>query len=379
MIKKKIISITNLSISADSGLAAEIRINFIHKGLKDADCLHKIYSSQTNYIGKNNNYIFKNLSKASFLMKLMFFICINPFVFFLFLMRTDRQSVIMIDKLPMNLVVPFFLFKIIKNNRIISIYNEFFVQNVKQESTLHNVINNIQYKLWIVLLRCTNVLIVISDEHATYFKRYLPNQSEIVVIPMLLNYKMEEDLKIKKKREIFCICYAGALSESNGVEILIQAVSYIKDHHPILLTMFGPSLNEYRSYLDNIIRDLNISDYVHLGQARSNTETKQFLKTQDLLVIPKLEDDRALGYIPSKLGDFLYSKTPVLVSDVGEISKHIKDGDNGYLFNPNVKNDLSIRILSIINDSNSDIGENGYLYSGLFHYSNQVKSLLKVI
>ncbi len=375
--KKNIISITEESIGGDNGSATAIRINFIHRGLEENDYDVEVFSYATSRDVENDNYLFKNLNNSSFVKRFFYFFLINPISFFFFLMKIDKKSLILIDKLAFNLVIPFCLFKLLKGNKIIAIYNEFFVKNADAGSLKSTLKSKMNYFFWAVLLKFTDILIVISDKHSEYFKKYLRKKAKTIVIPMLLDYKKEQISK--NKSDVFSICYAGALSKSNGVELLMEQVALIASKVKVRLNIFGPTLQVYRTSLQKKIENLGLTDIVFLDLPKSNEETKSFLKTQDLLVIPKLNDVRAVGYIPSKLGDFLCSGTPVLVANIGEISKHITDKQNGYLFNPDIENDLSNKILEIINNPNDNIGEKGHLYAEKFHYLNQVKELVSVL
>ena len=183
---------------------------------------------------------------------------------------------------------------------------------------------------------------------------------------------------MEDKNTEFKICYAGSISRSNGVELLIQSFAQVKTG---VLTIFGPVQQDYKLYLIELIKELKLEKLVFIEDAKEYLDTMSFLKGQDLLVIPKLKDERSVGYIPSKLGDFLLSETATLVTDVGQMSHYIQDGHNGYLVKPDSIIELSNKLQECFNqrDLNRIVGVEGKKITVDFHYHSQVNKLIKEI
>ncbi|SPY79326.1 glycosyltransferase [Providencia rustigianii] len=124
-----------------------------------------------------------------------------------------------------------------------------------------------------------------------------------------------------------------------------------------------------------------MSTHISICNAKSNTETISILNTADILVIPKIEDSRSIGYIPSKLGDFLFTGKPVIATSLGEIPKYIINEESGYLIQPDSEISLANCIEKIILNYTTakKIGKNGRYLTKHFDYLTQSKNILNKI
>jgi len=372
-----IISISGIDFDKDGGEASDIRTKFINKGFKTDDTSIKVYSYKANYSASTSfegQYIFEEKkNQSSFISKVIAAFKKN-WDFFIFLMKFKRDDIILIDKLPIILIYPFLLFKIIRKNYVAAQFSEFLVHHTTPNTKIGKILGNFYFFSLKLLLKKVDLVLVISKEHRRYYESLVKKECNFFVLPFLI----DTDKNVDNNREInsrFKVCYAGALSKSNGVEFLIDAFVNVEDAE---LEIFGPSIDGYEKFLIDKVDSLKISHKVFISKAKENTETIRLLATKDLLVIPKLDDFRAKGYIPSKLGDFLFSGTPVLVTDVGEMDEYIFDGINGYIIKTEDPVEFGKKIDSIINNQASSeyIGVEGKKTTIKFHYKNQMDSFL---
>lgn len=372
----KITSISCINLSKDGGDAHTIRTNLLHRGLKEQNIALDIFSYSTNYdlnstvhLGK---YIFNNLNRKRFFMKKIGLL-LNSFIFFRFLLSIPKQNVILIDKLEINLVLSFIFFKMIRRNVVVAQYHEFLTFHNKPKNRLIQVIMKVHFILLKLLLKHIDLLIAISSIHGEYFKQFM-RKKNIFVIPMLIDYKKDKNILTEKyeKHSPFRICYGGAISKSNGIELLIEAT---KNIHSIQLNIFGYCTPDYKN-------ELYKKYGIIIGDSKNNNEAKKILATQNLLVIPKIKDKRSLGYIPSKLGDFFMSGVPVLATQVGIMDQYIFNNKNGFIVEPDNVNKMQEKILSIVNlkeEELREIGINGMLSAEQFDYLPQIKALITSI
>ncbi|WP_194850508.1 glycosyltransferase [Nonlabens antarcticus] len=374
----KIISISNINLETDNGDAHAIRTKLLHKGLEKKIDLEIFSYSTAQHVEKqipSGKYLFSsNLGKI----KIAVYInhIVNSFYFIFFLCRIKRQTSLLIDKLPINLVIPFIFFKLFRKNKVIAQYHEFLIYHSPPSKLYIRYIKDFHYCLLKILLKAVDFLIVISHEHSKYYKKFLKKEAQILIVPILIDASLSITCRKIDDFSRFKICYAGAISKSNGIELLLEA---IKNNSKLELLIFGPSDKTYFEILKH-----NYFSYsnIKFEKAKSNQETKIVLSQQDLLVIPKIQDLRSVGYIPTKLADFLFSGTPVLATNIGELDKYIIDGHNGYLVKadnlPEMREKINNISLKSVNELRS-IGENGILTSKMFHYEKQVESILSEI
>lgn len=380
----EVITISGIDLENDKGNPHSVRMRFIDKGFRENGVAVKNYSYSTDHTflnceeRKSRGYLFKSYSKQNKLFTLLANFH-NSFIFLIFLLRIPRSSILLIDTLPTNLIFPFFFVRIIKKNLVVAQYYEFFVFHTKPKSIFSRILMQLNFYFLKRLLRFIDILIVISDYHQGYFKKYLRKGSKVIVISMFLDFQENNTVNVIKCEDCFCICYAGTITESNGIELLIRASSQVSN---ISLSLYGFCTDEYKRKLGILAEQFflnNESFFIH-GPI-SNDEIVKILRSQNLLVIPKVLDNRSNGYIPSKLGDFLHSGVPVLCTDIAEMNNYIIDGINGFLVEADAQAmaDKINKIRNTPTEELKNIGRNGKVTSKKFHYSFQVQNILDEI
>ena len=92
---------------------------------------------------------------------------------------------------------------------------------------------------------------------------------------------------------------------------------------------------------------------------------KELIREQleaSVLVLAKPESIHADYCFPTKIGEYLSTKNPVLVTDTGEISKHLTDNKNVFLVKPNSIEVLASKLSWILTHRKEAlaIGKAGY-------------------
>lgn len=377
---QKILFIDNAFYNADQGDAALIRDNFIVKGLQSLNCkvLRGSYdTSYKEYINTSDfKHVLKPTKKVSFIKRAIKQFILDPYNIFNFI-RQQKYNILICRVYQWWLLPSFIFTKVFKKSKFVIIINEFLGVS-PSEGLFSKFIQFFNDSFLMPLfLKCATHIIVISQEHEKFYKKY-NKKAKFIIVPMLLMYDKDKEDKEPKKSlqsDVFNICYAGTLTKSNGVDLLIESIPLIKSTtKELIFHLFGPIPPSYKIHLDNITKGLN---NVRVYPPKNNKETIHFLSGCDLLVIPKIVDARSVGYIPAKLGDFLYSATPTLATRVGDIEKYISNGSNGFLCEPTIE-DLSRSIDNILNGTNDliQIGLAGKKTAKIFDYKYQSKIIL---
>lgn len=109
-----------------------------------------------------------------------------------------------------------------------------------------------------------------------------------------------------------------------------------------------------------------------------NKEAIAFIQDHiDILVIPKLNDDRARGYIPSKLGVTFIPESPLSSLMSAEMNQYIQHQKNGFIVSSESPEPLT-RIISFICENyeiSQKIGLEGRLSACQFDYKKQITPL----
>ncbi|WP_230406035.1 glycosyltransferase [Plesiomonas shigelloides] len=373
--------IAHVSCGIDNGDASEIRTKFIKKGLEEHGYNFKTisycYNNGSRHVSESFRYLSQDKNNHHWLKKIFVF----PILLLFELIRIHRfPKYMLVDKLPVYLSVPVFIFSRLFKKKIILIVNEFpnaFIY--KKKLSLKSILEYISLKL---LGFGTEVIIVISREHESIYRSYANKRCKFIVLPILMDTSLEYT-PVKLNNKIKHIVYAGAISESNGVELLIESSKVLIDnlvpHH---LTIIGPGISKlYIDKLNKKINDLGIESVVDILPPISNNDVINLLRQSDILVIPKLSDQRSIGYIPSKLGDFLFTGRPVICSKLGEISNYVVHGKSGFLVSPDSVFELSSCIRDVILKyaEFESVGLEGMKVARAFDYRTQCDRLLHLL
>ena len=229
------------------------------------------------------------------------------------------------------------------------------------------------YKLFDVYLLMTKNLI-------TYFKTF--SKTPALHVPMTVDLKrFDPDLR-NHDENIHKILYTGQLDDSkDGVDLLLKAFSEVyKSHNNYRLHLFGPtkseeSLQEYK----NMVKDLGIDEVVFFeGLVTRNVITEKVLNA-NILVLPRPDSLQAQNGFPTKLGEYLASGNPTLVTSVGELPDYLTDGKSTFMAIPGDIVSLEKKLYEIIEnyDFAKKVGLNGRKVAELnFNNINQAKSII---
>jgi 1,2-diacylglycerol 3-alpha-glucosyltransferase len=137
------------------------------------------------------------------------------------------------------------------------------------------------------------------------------------------------------------VMFAGRLAEEKHVDVLIEAVSKTPPELKVHLEIVGGG--EVRSSLEELVRRLGMSDRVKfLGLASDEDLRKAYIQA-DLFCMPGTAELQSLVTLEA-----MSASTPVVLADAMALPHLVRDGENGYLFTPNDRDDLAKKITMIL-------------------------------
>jgi glycosyltransferase involved in cell wall biosynthesis len=174
------------------------------------------------------------------------------------------------------------------------------------------------------------------------------------------------------------ICYMGNLELSkDNVDNIIEAFSIIANKHSnIVLHLYGTPSSHDLQIIYEIISKFNLTDRVIFKGKVANSEVPGILSRSFILVSSQPITKRAEGGFPTKLGEYMASGVPTLVTNVGEIGDYITNGINGWLAKPCDPEDYAKNMEYIINNYSEalQVAENAKEYvMENFDYKKQSK------
>lgn len=151
----------------------------------------------------------------------------------------------------------------------------------------------------------------------------------------------------------FEIVYVGRLEVVKNVASLIKAFAN-SNNTKAHLTIVGDGRE--RNNLEELSTTLNLESKITFTGFSS--EPSKYLSNADLFVLPSFSEGFGIA-----AAEAMFLKIPVLCSNVGGIPEFVKDGENGWLFNPQNIEELASKLNEIMQmDSSSltEVGLNGY-------------------
>lgn len=158
---------------------------------------------------------------------------------------------------------------------------------------------------------------------------------------------LEEDLeKIRQKYhlgECKLLGVFGRFSNEKGQAFAIKALRIVKrQYKDVKLLLLGEGVDELK--LKALVEDQCVQDDVIFCGYQSNIST--YLKLVDFVIVPSLSEG-----IPNIILESLYLNKPVICTNVGGIPDIVKDNYNGCLVEPGSENEISSKILELMDNT----------------------------
>lgn len=211
------------------------------------------------------------------------------------------------------------------------------------------------------LKRITGV-IVISNALKDYFIAKGINNNNVHVINMIVDLNRFNNI-IKINTDNY-FAYCGTVSTyKDGVDQLITAFSKFSSGYPnYKLYIIGPIPSENdKKQLLSLVKDLNIEDKVIFTGIVSFQEMPHLLINAQALLLDRPDNLQAKYGFPTKLGEYLLTGNPVVVTKVGDIPLFLSHRKNALLAEPNNIYDFSFQLQWLVEHKEecSAIGKRG--------------------
>ncbi len=198
----------------------------------------------------------------------------------------------------------------------------------------NSFLGRLKYKYYLnFLIPKFDGLYVISDKLRDFFLPY-NNKIEKILTVVDTNFFNSTSTKYF---DFNYIAYCGTMrGNKDGVPLLIRAFArIILDFPDYKLVLIGDNSDQNSiKEVINTICNLKIKDKVIFTGLIDREDMPKILGNAKLLVVSKPDNEQNSGNFPIKVGEYLSTGIPVVVTNVGEISKFITDGENGFLAVP---------------------------------------------
>jgi glycosyltransferase involved in cell wall biosynthesis len=128
--------------------------------------------------------------------------------------------------------------------------------------------------------------------------------------------------------------YLGNLAHREIDHLLDSSSAVVAQMPEFKLTIYGDSSADARETLAQTVEDRGLAGVVALEPPVSPTAVPEVLGRADLLLLPRSSGEFSAAGFPNKLGEYLASGRPVVVTRVGDIPKYLTDGESAFLVEP---------------------------------------------
>lgn len=194
-----------------------------------------------------------------------------------------------------------------------------------------------QYLYTRLVLRRFDGVMVISNYLHNYLKGILRPETKFIKIPIFVDFELFDKTDDTISSINRYITYCGILNEAkDGVLTLMKAYKEIYHDFPdVILRLVGDSykgtkIPEFRGYAE----ELGIADRVEFVGTVSRNKIPHYLKQSTILALARPSSLQAQAGFPSKVGEYLASGIPAVITRTGELSEYLQDGVSVFFSEP---------------------------------------------
>jgi len=196
-----------------------------------------------------------------------------------------------------------------------------------------------------VLSRNWSCVIANSRFTLKNLRNYGLEKDRLKLIYMGVDTKKCSGISVPKEKRP-TICCVSRLVEYKKVDILIRAVSSIKNHIENIqcnIIGIGPEFEK----LEGLVKKLNLENYVNfLGFIRSHHDVLKIIKKSRIFCLPSIVEGFGIVVIEA-----MACSTPYVCSNIPPLSEVTDNGVGGLLFERENPDDLTKKILVLLKDN----------------------------
>jgi len=224
-----------------------------------------------------------------------------------------------------------------------------------------------------------NGLYVISNALVDYFDKYVKAKERILHLPMTVEF---ERFNVDKKNESNTfgkyIAYCGSMySDKDGVPDLIEAFNiFCKNNSDTNLLLIGDNKDKIKfSKINDCIISSPYRLRIFCTGWVDRDQMPEYLINAVVLALARPDNIQAKGGFPTKLGEYLATGNPVVITDVGEHTDYLTDEVSAYISQPGDPISFAKKLLKAINNpiEAKKIGEEGRKVA-LNHFNSKIQA-----
>lgn len=227
-----------------------------------------------------------------------------------------------------------------------------------------------------MIKRLSHGIVVISS-HLEYLANTLTKEKiPILKVPVSINIKEIEYLAdIQPPSESIRVFYGGSYGKKDGLKYLLKAFDAVSEDNPNMeLILTGKGSDTDMAVFHDELSSIKARSKVQYLGFLSEEEYRRVLFTCHIYCVTREDTPYANAGFPFKLGEYLATGRPVIISNVGEVSEILND-TNAFIVRPESVDAIVDCLKFIINNPKKSqiIGSRG---KGLAykHFNSEIHS-----
>lgn len=187
--------------------------------------------------------------------------------------------------------------------------------------------------------------IAISTDLETFVNKYKKRSAKVIRIPILVDpepYDIDYS-KMQSPFDVPYIIHTGTMHEQkDSVSKILHAFARFKRvyPYPCKLVFTGKQADAQKCKYKKRIEQLGLTDDIVLMGYVSDEEILRLQHFAALSIIYKSDNLQTRNCFPTKLGEMLMSRVPVITTTIGDSKLYLKSGVSAYLFEENDETQL---------------------------------------
>lgn len=201
-------------------------------------------------------------------------------------------------------------------------------------------------------------MIIMTKRLMEYYREFVRKDAKLIHIPMTVDCaRFESCLTVWEHSEDQYIAYCGTFDSTNnkdGIDILIKAFGEINDIFPeVKLYLIGGAVDrEKQSIADmkKLAMNLGLNDRVVFTGKIHRDKMPEMLRRATVLALARPNSIQAESGFPTKLGEYLMTGNPVVVTAVGEIPDYLEDRKSAFIAEPDSVDSFAEKLKEALGD-----------------------------
>ncbi len=319
-------------------LACSKRIHLYAKGMAEQSNSVEIFipRSTESYVVKNFNtvgefdgvkfrYVTKGTRRSKAFVSRRISDIISPLKLGLLLLK-EKPDVIFIISMSFYHILVFKIVSLISKAKYVKERNEIPFMHRDSLSFFH-----------LLYLKMENILydaiVFITRELELFYKKELNYTKSSCIIPVIANFdqnKFYHEFNSLNNK----LVYTGNMEQrKDGILTIVEAFGRVLQYYQNLELFITGGIKKNENYYKLIskIKELGIENHVVFTGYLSEEKLKELQEKADILLLAKPPNRQNKYNFPTKVGEYLAAGKPILISEVGEIVRYFKDGENIFI------------------------------------------------